>query len=252
MSSLTKRQESLLRALSSRHGRKKSEYCFCDGLRSGSEILSLRPDLVELVILREGSAFDLEYPCEPLILSEKEFAKHADTVNSQGIIVIAKRPPPVPLDKPLRAPFALLLDRIGDPGNFGTIIRTARAAGLSEIWITRGTVDPFSDKTLRSASAAQFAVDIRFGESLQELSAALKQLGISRFYRTLPAGGENVFTSKHLFEQSAIILGAEANGAGELENSIPLNIPMPGTAESLNVAQAATIILFEYVRRTLT
>ena len=68
-------------------------------------------------------------------------------------------------------------------------------------------------------------------------------------YRTLPASGGNVFLEPDLFDRSAIILGCEANGVAELENSRGLNIPMPGDAESLNVAQAATVILFEYVRR---
>lgn len=246
---LTKRQESMILALSSRHGRRKSEFCLCDGLRSSSEILSLRPDLIEFIILRKGVNFKLEYPLEPVVLEEKEFSRFSGTVTSQGIIVVARRPEYVASTTPPADSFALVLDRIGDPGNLGTIIRTARAAGLKEIWLVRGTVDPFSEKVLRAASGAQFSLGIRVADSLDDMAQLLKKHGIERFYRTLPDAGESVFRTSGLFEKSAIILGSEAQGVATLENSLPLNIPMPGTAESLNVAQAATIILFEYVRR---
>ena len=87
------------------------------------------------------------------------------------------------------------------------------------------------------------------GDDLPELAADLRKLGVKTCYRTLPASGGNVFLEPDLFDRSAIILGCEATGVAELENSRGLNIPMPGDAESLNVAQAATVILFEYVRR---
>ncbi|MBR4717318.1 MAG: hypothetical protein IKP09_04580, partial [Lentisphaeria bacterium] len=96
---------------------------------------------------------------------------------------------------------------------------------------------------------AQFSLKIRCGGDLTELAADLRKLGVKTCYRTLPASGGNVFLEPDLFDRSAIILGCEATGVAELENSRGLNIPMPGDAESLNVAQAATVILFEYVRR---
>ena len=246
---LTRRTESLLRALRTRHGRRDSEYCFCDGLRASREVVTLAPDLVELVILREGTALPFPSPVEPVVLPPSEFDRIAPTVHSQGILVLSRRPEPVPTDAPMADPFALVLDRVGDPGNFGTILRTARAVGLHEVWLTRGTADPFSDKVVRSASGAQFSLKIRYGGDLTELAADLRKLGVKTCYRTLPASGGNIFLEPDLFDRSAIILGCEATGVAELENSRGLNIPMPGDAESLNVAQAATVILFEYVRR---
>ena len=246
---LTRRTESLLRALRTRHGRRDSEHCFCDGLRASREVVTLAPDLVELVILRDEVSLPFPSPVEPVVLPAAEFDRIAPTVHSQGILVLSRRPAPVPMDAPMADPFALVLDRVGDPGNFGTILRTARAVGLHEVWLTRGTADPFSDKVVRSASGAQFALKIRHGGDLPELAADLRKLGVTTCYRTLPASGGNVFLEPNLFDHSAIILGCEATGVAELENSRGLNIPMPGDAESLNVAQAATVILFEYVRR---
>ena len=184
------------------------------------------------------------------VLDENEYDALAGTVSSQGIMAIVRQPDFIPLEEPLRDPYALVLDRIADPGNFGTIIRTARAVGLHEIWTVKGGVDPFAEKTIRSASSAQFAVGIRMAESLGQMIEVLKRHDIIRFYRTEPADGHSVFLEKELFHHSAIILGNEANGAGPVPGSLPLNIPMPGSAESLNVALAAAVILFESVRRT--
>lgn len=183
------------------------------------------------------------------VLDRAEYDSLAGTVSSQGIMAIVKQPNPVPLEAPMRDPYALVLDRIADPGNFGTIVRTARAVGLHEIWTVKGGVDPFAEKTIRSASGAQFAVGIRMAESLEQAVEALKKQNVVRFYRTEPAEGHSVFREKELFRHSAIVLGNEANGAGEIGGSLPLNIPMPGSAESLNVALAAAVILFESVRR---
>ena len=249
---LTKRQASLIASLRSRHGRKDSGLCLCDGLRACSEVIALRPDLLDLIVIREDFCAEIGYPIEPVILPAQEFDKLAQTVNSQGIITVSRRPEPIAPDAPLSDPFVLVLDQVRDPGNFGTIIRTARAAGLHEIVLTKGSADPFHDKVIRSASGAQFALGMRYFDNLESMAEILRAKGIEKFYRTLPAGGDNLFRAEGVFQKSAIILGCESTGVSELEGSAGLNIPMPGTAESLNVAQAATIILFDYVRRITT
>lgn len=249
---LTKRQASLIASLRSRHGRKDSGLCLCDGLRACSEVIALRPDLLDLIVIREDFCAEIGYPIEPVILPAQEFDKLAQTVNSQGIITVSHRPEPIAPDAPLSDPFVLVLDQVRDPGNFGTIIRTARAAGLHEIVLTKGSADPFHDKVIRSASGAQFALGMRYFDDLESMADILRAKGIEKFYRTLPAGGDNLFRAEGVFQKSAIILGCESTGVSELEGSAGLNIPMPGTAESLNVAQAATIILFDYVRRITT
>ena len=252
MGALTKRREALIRSLSVRHGRRGSGFCLCDGPRASGEILKLRPDLIEQVILREGFECGLDFPVKPDLLPAAEFDRIRNTVHSQGILLLVKRPDDPPEDEMADSPFVLLLDRISDPGNFGTIVRTARAAGLSEIWLTDGTADAYSDKSIRSASGAQFALRVHRHGSLDYTLRLLKKHGYERVYRTAPARGANVFREEKLFDRSVIVLGNEGGGVGEIAASTDLNIPMPGDAESLNVAQAATVILFEYVRRTCT
>lgn len=250
--SLSKRLLSEIRALKSRHGRKSSTLCVCDGLRACSELIALVPERIVELIVREGEVFDLISPVEPIVLSSAEFDSIAPTVNSQGIMVVAEKPDYISLSEPLADDFVLVLDRVGDPGNFGTILRTARAVGLREVWLTRGCVDPFSDKVLRSASGSQFAVKLRMAQSVEELAKALALHDVNTIFRTLPAGGENLFTVPSLFDKTAVVFGCEATGVAEIDESRSLHIPMPGDTESLNVAQAATVVLFEYVRRKIS
>lgn len=253
MPGLGKRQESLIRSLSGRHGRRNSELCVCEGLRCCQEALSLQPKLVELLVLREGFNGALpDIKAETAIVTERQFDALSGTVRAQGVLAVLRKPEPPQDNAPLSSPFAFVLDRVSDPGNFGTILRTARAAGLKEVWYAKGSTDPYAEKTIRSASASQFALALRPFESLASLPGILGKLGVKRYFRTTPSGGSPIYSVKELFESSAVIMGGEAFGAGALELSQDVSIPMPGGAESLNVAQASTIILFEHVRRAST
>ena len=246
---LTRKQESLIRSLGTRHGRRESGFCLVEGLRTAREAVLLRPDLVELCILREGTEFPETIEEKTVVVPEKQYETLCGTVNSQGVLLLCREPGFLSADTVLSDPWVLLLDRVMDPGNFGTILRTARAAGLHEIVVVKGGVDPFGEKALRAGMGAQFAMGIRKFDSLADAAEHLKEMGVKTFYRTEPAGGNSIFKEEGLFEKSAIILGNEANGADPLDGSVPLVIPMPGSAESLNVAQAGTVVLFEYVRR---
>lgn len=249
---LTRKQSALIASLRSRHGRKDSGLCLCDGLRACSEVITLRPDLLDMILIRDDFPGGIDFPVEPVVLGASNFEKITQTVHSQGIVTVSRRPEAGDPAAPLADPFALVLDQVRDPGNFGTILRTARAVGLKEVFLTKGCADPFHDKVIRSASGAQFALTMRHYEDLPALAETLRGLGVETFYRTLPDAGCNLFAAENVFERSAIILGCESTGVSELEGSAGLNIPMPGSAESLNVAQAATVILFDYVRRITT
>lgn len=249
MKELGRKNESLLRSLYTRHGRKKHNMCVCEGLRCCNELLLSAPGLLEFAVCSENfdpSSLDVDF----CVLTEEKFNSISATVNSQGVLFAARKPDISPEAQGTPSdPFITVLDRIGDPGNFGTIARTLKAAGLKELWITSGTVDPFSDKAIRSGMSAQFSLKLREFENLSELAAFLHKNGYKNIFRTDPHDGHNCFTEKALFDKSAVILGSEGGGAAELEGSIPLMIPMPGDYESINVAQAATVIIFDYVRR---
>ena len=248
MDSLPQKQKALIRSLYSRHGRKKKSLCICEGVRCCEELLSSAPELVNFTVCRESLQIDFKISPLSYIIPDHEFDKLASTVNSQGILCVAEVPEDT-ASKP-EDDFIFALDRVGDPGNFGTILRTAKAAGLTELWYTAGSVDPFNDKTIRSAMAAQFSMRLRFFPDLQSLSETAAKYNYENFYLTDPHEGADLFTEKALYDKSVVIIGSEAHGVGKLEGAKRVTIPMPGKFESLNAAQAATIFLFEYVRRS--
>jgi TrmH family RNA methyltransferase len=182
------------------------------------------------------------------VASDARFAKLAGTVSPQGVLLVVD-PPSLTADFELVDPFAVILDGVSDPGNMGTIIRTMRSVGLRRLFLTSGSVDPYSPKVVRSAMAAQFAMEIRKFADLAEAACELRGKGIERFARCVPGGGLSLFDADDVFASSALIFGGEASGASELPGSVSLTIPMPGGYESINVAQAATVFLFDAVRR---
>lgn len=243
---LSRNQENLLKSLSTRHGRKKSGLCLCEGFRCCGEVFEKCPDLIEFTVCREELAE--RYP-QAFTLPAHKFDQLSATENPQGIMAVVRRPEEPAGDVPPVDPFMLVLDQVGDPGNFGTILRTAKAAGLTELCYTKGSADPYSEKIIRSAMAAQFTMKLRCFEDLAATRDFLLKYGYGKFYRTDPHEGSSCFTEPGLFDRSAVIIGSEAHGAGELAGAKPVTIPMPGNFESLNAAQAATIFIFEYVRR---
>ncbi|MEP7341044.1 MAG: RNA methyltransferase [Acidobacteriota bacterium] len=176
----------------------------------------------------------------------------SDTVNTQGLILIAERPT-VTLDRILsgrngEAALAVCLDAVQDPGNFGTIVRTAEAAGASGIAAMKGSVDAFAPKTLRSAMGSAFRLPMATDVQPDELLSKARGAGM----KIVAAAGAVTYTSFDWRQPAMIILGNEANGvsAGLLEQcDTLLSIPLYAPVESLNVAAAAAVILFEAARQ---
>ena len=253
MEHLSKSKEALIKSLYTRKGRKKTGLCVSEGLRCCGEVLALKPELIRFAVCDEN--FDLSLLATvpediPVYrVSAQKLKQFSATVATQGILVVAEKPDTLKNSSPVEDPFIFVLDRVADPGNFGTILRTVKAVGLKELWFTSGGVDPFNDKVIRSAMGAQFGMTLREFSSLELLADELRNNGFQRIYRTTPHSGESCFVEKDLFKKTAVIIGNEANGVSELDGSLDLTIPMPGNYESINAAQAATVILFEYVRR---
>jgi TrmH family RNA methyltransferase len=249
---LTRRETSLLRALTTRGGRRRSEHCRCEGVRAVRELLARKPELLEFVAATaRGIAALGEEPPSLRLLDETEFSQISDTVNSQGVLALARVP-----ENCSAAPegnFILVLDQIGDPGNFGTMARTLLAVGGRELWITKGTVDPWCDKAIRSGLGAQFALNVRRFDDLDAAAAFAADHGFLKIFYADPHRGENCFVCPDLYEKSLIIIGGEANGSSALPTGTrSVRIPMPGDYESLNAAQAATVLLVEHARRVST
>ncbi len=248
MEELSRKREALIKSLYSKHVRKKSDCCICEGVRCCTEVFLATPELVEFTLITPELKDSVVIPAGEVIeCSSEQIGKFGSTVNNQGILSVVRRPSE-PTEK-TQEPFVLVLDRVADPGNFGTILRTARAAGIKELWYTVGSADPYNDKVIRSALGAMFSMKLRKLSNLDSAIALGKEFGFNELWLTDPHQGANCYLAKTLFERTLLVIGNEADGIGADVLGNRVTIPMPGEFESLNAAQAATIFIFEYVRR---
>ena len=175
----------------------------------------------------------------------------SDTVNPQGIVVLAQRPA-TGLTQMLLADVPLIvgLNAVQDPGNFGTIVRTAEAAGASGVVALKGSVDAFAPKTLRSAMGSAFRLPIVSG--LTD-SALLTQVRAAKLKVLATTANAAMRYDQFDWRQPALVVfGNEARGVNQAlldACDAQISIPLQAPVESLNVAAAAAAILFEAARQ---
>jgi TrmH family RNA methyltransferase len=187
-------------------------------------------------------------PVEPV--SPQVFKAAGDTRTPQGILAVL---PVQPLPLPPTPDFILILDALRDPGNLGTILRTAAAAGVQAVLLSPGSVDPYAPKVVRSAMGAHFRLPVH-EQTWPEIGETLgARPGTDRLCLYLAdAAGGVCYTSADFRRPLALILGGEAAGAGQEARVLAaerVTIPMPGKTESLNAAAAAAVLLFEVIRQ---
>lgn len=190
-----------------------------------------------------------ERGCPLLPTTDVVLATVSDTVNSQGIIVLAERPTAEVEDILLSGNLIVCLNEVRDPGNFGTILRTAEAAGVTGVVAMKGSVDAYSPKVLRSAMGSAFRLPIATGVSVEGLMEHLHKAGLQIVAAT--ADGEMIYHDVNWLNPTMVVLGNEATGVSDelLEMSDErIRIPLRSPVESLNVAAAAAVILFEAAR----
>ena len=150
-------------------------------------------------------------------------------------------------------PLYIALDRVQDPGNVRTILRTADAVGVTGVILLRGSADIYSGKVVRATMGSLFHVPFVTGVTAAELAGFAQKEGLQFLVTSCDASAETHF-SADFRRGSIIVFGNEANGVSEeiLTVSQHIYIPMRGAAESLNVATAATAVLYEALRQRLT
>ena len=179
-------------------------------------------------------------------ISESVSEHLSDTQTPQGIFAVMPRRAEQ-LPEPLSGQF-LLLDAIQDPGNVGTLVRTADAAGIQTVVFGNGTADAFGPKVLRAMQGSQFHVRI-VSAKLMPIIKALHRGGIPVYGSELNEKAKS-YHSIQPSERFALIVGNEGNGMDPvlLQNTdTNLYIPIRGKAESLNVAVAAAVMMFHLV-----
>ena len=179
------------------------------------------------------------------------FSTLTDAVTGIGILGVLKMPsqdPGYAAHLP-EGSNILVLDRIQDPGNMGTMIRTAVAAGYGMIIATKGTADIYSAKVLRATAGMIFEIPFAYVNDADELAGVLRASG-RRIAVTDPAGGLPYYR-EDLSRNVALVIGNEGNGISDEIMSladIRVTLPMKGSIESLNAAVSAAILMYEAVR----
>ena len=180
------------------------------------------------------------------LVTEAVLKAASDTQTPQGVLLEVEQCD-LPLPKPLD--FALVLDGVADPGNLGTLLRSAAAAGCSVVFLGPGCAEPFAPKVVRSGMGAHFLQPMR-SLNWREIEGLLRENSLQVFVAEARQGTS--YDKEDLTQPLALILGGEARGSGEEAARLrpkPIQIPMPGKVESLNVAVAGSVLLFELVRQ---
>ena len=184
-------------------------------------------------------------------LSDHVFQYVSDTKTPQGILCVVRQSTYC-LEDILEAEDAhlLVLDNLQDPGNLGTILRTAEGAGVTGIIISKESVDIYNPKVIRSTMGSIYRVPFVYVEDLKEAIAKVKAHGIFTYAAHLD--GKNSYDKEDYTKKTAFLIGNEGNGLrkdiADLADTW-IRIPMQGQVESLNAAIATSVLMFETARQ---
>lgn len=242
--------------LSKRAARQETGLFLLEGPQAAREALAWAPDTVlelyatpsamerhsDVRDAAERAEVDLQYTTEAVLDAM------ADTVTPQGIVAVARQSPTALKDILAAGPrLVAICEEVRDPGNLGTIIRAADAAGADAVILTGRTVDPYNPKVVRSTTGSLFHVPVAVDLELADVVARMHETGL----RVVAADveGEDFLASRdRLAEPTAWLFGNEARGLDDealAHADLSLRLPIYGRAESLNLATAASVCLYE-------
>ena len=186
-----------------------------------------------------------------LYVNQRVFEYISEVMHPQGILAVIKKKEAQEKIN-YNEDLLVILDNIQDPGNLGTIIRTVDSIGLSQIILSKGTVDPYSPKVVRSTMSGIFRVNI---VQVEDIEQTIKEIQKHKF----KVVATDLATNKSMYDisynKTAVVIGNEANGVSKEVLDLAdekIKIPMLGKTESLNAAVATGVVLYEYVRQKLT
>ena len=210
---------------------------------------------IKYIVVSEDAAKSLKddfkniinnYSC--IYVTSKVFSMLTDVITPQGILAVIERKNTNEKSINFSEEMIIVLDGIGDPGNLGTIIRTIDSAGLSQVIISKNTVDTYNPKVVRSTMGAIFRVNVIVSDNIIKTLEQLKKQG----YETIAT---SLDTKQSVYDmgtgKKVVVIGNEANGVSEEVLQVvdkKVKIPMLGETESLNASVATGIVVYEYVR----
>ena len=185
------------------------------------------------------------------ILKKEVFEHVADTKTPQGILLVMKQKKYELCHlTEQKAPLLLVLENLQDPGNLGTMVRTAEGAGVTGVILSKGCVDIYNPKTIRSTMGSIYRVPFLYVDDLKTTLGKLHEKGITTYAAHLK--GKDFYDEASYKGPSAFLIGNEGNGLTDEISRIAgqyIKIPMEGQLESLNAAVAAAILMYEAARQ---
>jgi TrmH family RNA methyltransferase len=242
--------------LTKRSARQETGLFLLEGPQAAREVLAYRPETVIEMFATPSALerhadlreFARDAGIEVVFTTEAVLDAMADTVTPQGIVAVARQTPSSVRDVFAASPrLVAICEEVRDPGNLGTIIRAADAAGADAVILTGRTVDPYNPKVVRATTGSLFHLPIAVGVDLAIAVDRAHAAGV----RVVAAdvGGEDFLAARAvLAEPTAWLFGNEARGLDEEALALAdlsLRLPIYGSAESLNLATAASVCLYE-------
>ena len=250
MNSITSVKNPLIKSmkdLSRRQERERTGLFLVEGEVMIREALNCNLRLRDLLALESKSAFAASVSEAAYLVTEAVMQTVCDTKTPQGVCASFEMPKPLP---PEYLPDRIVaLDGVQDPGNVGTIWRTADAAGFQALLLGAGCADPMSPKVQRSAMGSGFRIPICQTADLPETLAGLKRQGYSILCSDLR--GDDFYSRENPGKRMVLVIGSEARGIADTtraQATMLVRLPMRGGAESLNAAVAAGIMMYELTR----
>lgn len=257
MKVITSRENRIFRDLSRltlRKYRDREGKFLAEGPNVAGEALESSAVTVENVFARSGSGYET-FTDDTIVLSEELFDSVSDTMASQGVIAVIDKPDRGTAEDALKDAAAqgnvLVLDRLQDPGNIGTVIRTAEGAGISACVFIKGTCDPFSPKVVRACAGSVLRMPLIFFDSAERFIEEAGKDGLTTAVTDVEKGKPYYDAGLTGGSHVALVIGNEGNGVSDVfrENAeILVNIPMKGNLESLNAGIAAALLMYELAR----
>lgn len=250
------RIQQLRNLLSQKEARSAAGVFITEGVRLGEEVLNsgVTPKTVFFSANVSSRGMVLvehfrELGVEVLGLDPVLMNRVSETETSQGLLLVV---PQNLIPLPQVPSLVLVLDQLRDPGNAGTILRSAAAAGVEAVFTTPGTVDVYSPKVVRSAMGAHFHLCIS-NQNWSDINAYFQKDPQHRIAVLLAdSSADCTMWETNLRDPLALVIGGEADGAsqeGITSADARIHIPMPGNFESLNAGVAASVLLFEVLRQ---
>ena len=221
-----------------------------EGIKMVKEAINENQEIA-LIAIREDFKIDFDTKKIKIVtISNKIFNDISDVKTPQGILAVIKKNQNNQIET--NQEYILALDSLQDPGNMGTIIRTADSANINQIIINKTTVDPYSPKVIRSTMGAIYRTNII---EVEDLKATLKEMKLKGFQiiTTDLKATQSIYDINYN-NKTVVVIGNEANGVSQEILQIAdkkVIIPMLGKTESLNASIAASIMIYEYVRQKI-